>query len=56
MRESEIVVVPHSRSTVPPATASMRSAADSGFHSILSGGTPAAFPTSSAARSHSSTE
>ena len=56
MRESEIVVMPHSRSTAPRATASMRSPAESGFHSILSAGTPATRATSAAARSHNSTE
>jgi len=55
MRESEIVVVPHSRSTSRLTTASMRLVADSGRHSTLIALTPAALPISAAAFSHSST-
>jgi hypothetical protein len=55
MRESVIVVVPQTTSTLPLVTASRRVEASTGIQSILSSASPSAFCTAVATRTHSST-
>ncbi len=55
IRVSVAVVVPHSMSTRPEATAAMRSAASSGVHSTRISGRPRSFCTAVATRAQSST-
>ena len=56
IRVSVMVVVPHSTSTWPEATASILLAASTGRHSTFRAGTASDLPMAAATRSHSSTE
>ncbi len=56
MRDSVMVVLPHSASILRATTSPMRVSASTGFHTILRSAMPSERPTAAAIFSHSSTE